>query len=175
VKNPALVISVLALLFTVTSFWWMNWRPSKLLVGRPRCYAAIGSETGNVIVEIPLVFFNRGATPVLVQNLRLRIANRGGPLAFNAIVDSIGTDHGRRLATQFPVRQHEAVFLICEFQRGGGGLLFQAGRYSVTLEGVWGRSTRWRGLAKFDLNVRETDVPSINQLFIARDNWDVSE
>jgi hypothetical protein len=169
--QPALVISIAALLFTVFSFWWMNWRPGKLSVGRPRSYAAIGSASGKVLVEVPLVFFNRGASPVLVQNLRLHIEGGGTPLRFNALVDRIGTDEGRRFATQFPVRQQEAVTLICEFQRGGGGLLFEARPYSVTLEGVWGRSLRWRRLAMFDLNVTEADLPSINGRLIVRDNW----
>jgi hypothetical protein len=170
-SQPALFISLMALLFTVFSFWWMNWRPGKLRVGRPRSYAAIGSDSGNVMVELPLVFFNRGATPILVHNLRLRIEGGGKPLAFNAVVDKIGTDVGRRFAIQFPVRQQEALSLICEFQRGGGGLLFEARRYSVTLEGVWGRSERWRRLAQFDLRVAETDAESINRQFIVRDNW----
>lgn len=170
-----LVISVLALVFTVASFWWMNWRPGRLRIGLPRSYAAVGSATGRVLVQVPFVFFNGGATPVIVQNLRLRIEGGGAPLAFNAIVDSIGTDAGRRFATQFPVRQQEALTLICEFQRDGGGLLFQAGSYRVRLEAVWTPSTRWRELATFELNVRPADLPSVNERLIVRDNWPAAE
>jgi len=36
----ALFISVFALLFTIFSFWWMNWRRGKIIVGSPRSFAA---------------------------------------------------------------------------------------------------------------------------------------
>ena len=121
------------------------------------------------------MFFNYGATPVLVENLRLRLDGGGEPLAFNAVADWMGSDVGRRFATQFPVRQREAVALVCQFQREGGGLLFEARRYAVTLEGLWGRRKRWRRLVGFDLNVTGADLPSINKQLIVRDNWKSSD
>jgi hypothetical protein len=75
----------------------------------------MGSDSGKIIMELPLVFFNQGATPIIVHSLRLHIEGGGKPLVFNAVVDKIGTDEGRRFAAQFPVRQQEAVVLICEF------------------------------------------------------------
>jgi hypothetical protein len=37
--SEAVIISIAALAFTVFSFWWMNWRKGKLIVGPPRTFA----------------------------------------------------------------------------------------------------------------------------------------
>lgn len=171
----AFVISVLALVFTIATFWWMNWRRGSLLVGPPRSYAAKGSLADRLLIELPLVFFNRGATPVVVQNLRLRLGHEASdarPLTFTATVDKLGTDQGRALATQFPVRPQEASLWICEFQRNPGQLVFEVRAYEIILEAVLNNSSIWRELARFDLNVRNRNLPAINQGFITHDNWE---
>src|SRR5688572_21193856 len=101
----ALIISITALLFTVFSFWWMNWRTGNLRVGRPRTFAAFGSQDGKVVLEFPLIFFNDGPIPIFVQNLRLIFLEekQPRPLNFIAIVKKLGTDEDRAFATQFPV------------------------------------------------------------------------
>ncbi len=83
----ALTISILALLFTVFSFWWMSWRTGKLHVWSPPTYAAYGSQDGPTVLEFPLVFFNDGPTPLIVNNLRLLFLHetQPRPLDFNAL------------------------------------------------------------------------------------------
>jgi hypothetical protein len=67
-----IAIGVLALLFTIFSFWWMNWRRGKLNVGSFRMFAAGKGVEGSadsknlVIVSLPLVLWNSGARPLLV-------------------------------------------------------------------------------------------------------------
>lgn len=41
----AAVVSLLALLFTVLSFWWMQWRPGNLAVGNGIRQYAVGRGT----------------------------------------------------------------------------------------------------------------------------------
>jgi hypothetical protein len=171
----AFIISALALVFTIATFWWMNWRRGSLLVGPPRSYAAKGSLAERLLIELPLVFFNRGATPVVVQNLRLRLSHEASdapPLTFTATVEKLGTDQGRALATQFPVVPQEARLWICEFQRTPGQLEFEVRSYEIILEAVLDNSRTWRELARFDLNVRDRTLPAINQRFITHDNWE---
>ncbi len=77
----------------MTAFWWMNWRRGKLIVGKPRSYAARGSLTENLIITFPLVFFNDGAAAIVVQNLRLLLLDEGSntrPLFFNATLERRG-------------------------------------------------------------------------------------
>ncbi|PJB57344.1 MAG: hypothetical protein CO097_02675, partial [Candidatus Infernicultor aquiphilus] len=54
VNIVALFISVFALLFIIFSFWWMNWRRGKIIVGLPRSFAATSkSEDDLLIVQLP--------------------------------------------------------------------------------------------------------------------------
>jgi|SRR5664279_4379396 hypothetical protein len=170
-ENPALIISTLALLFTVFSFWWMHWRTGKLKIGTPRSFAAVGSEKGMLLLEIPLVFFNTGPTPILIQNLRLVLCGDSlPPLTFVATVSKLGKDEGRALATQFPICGRESIVMICEFQRHPGGLLFKARKYPVELQAKLSDEAKWKVLSRFTINVTEKAIPAINRMFIPHDN-----
>lgn len=171
-NNPALVISILALIFTVFSFWWMNWRKGKLHVTTPRSYAAFGSVERKMVVEFPFVFFNDGPIPIIVQNLRILFLDEdeAQPLNFNATVRKLGTDEDRAFATQFPVRGREAVLLICEFQREPGGMVFKSQSYRLELQAKLGKSKKWKRLTRFPLTVTERSVNTINKQFIVHDN-----
>jgi hypothetical protein len=170
--QPALVISVLALLFTVFSFWWMNWRRGRLHVGEPRSYAAFGSNEGKLVIEIPLIFFNSGPIPRIVRNLRLvpLSGDVNDPLVFTATVEKLGTDEGRTFATQIPVRGREAQLLICEFQRSPGQLVFEEGAYPFSLQAQLDKKDKWKDLLIFNLNVSAQSAESINRQFIVHDN-----
>ena len=171
-ETAALVISTSALLFTVASFWWMNWRKGKLHVGTPRSYAATGSAEGKVIIELPLDFFNDGPTPIIVRNLRLVLPVNEATLnlRFEATVDKIGTDQGRTLATQFPVRGREALLLTCEFQRQTGGLVFEDRTYRLELQAKLDRCPKWKTLHRFPLVVTKGSLGSINTALRTCDN-----
>ncbi len=168
----ALVISILALLFTVFSFWWMNWRTGKLHVGSPRTFAAFGSQEGRMVLEFPFVFFNDGPIPIFVQNLRLLFLQepQPRPLNFIATVKKLGKDEDRAFATQFPVHGREAILLICEFQREPGCMTFEARNYPMELQAKLGNSKKWKQIRRYSLNVSERSLPTINKQFIVHDN-----
>lgn len=168
----ALVISILALLFTVFSFWWMNWRTGKLHIGSPRTYAAFGSQEGRMVLEFPFVFFNDGPMPIFVQNLRLLFLQetQPRPLSFIATVKKLGKDEDRAFATQFPVHGREAILLICEFQREPGGMTFEARNYPMELQAKLSNSKKWKQICRFSLNVPERSLPTINRQFVVHDN-----
>ena len=172
----AVTISILALAFTVFSFYWMNWRRGKLLISPPRTYAAIGSQSGKLVIDLPLVFFNNGPIPIVVQNLRLLFPEDKlyvQPLRFIATVEKIGTKEGRGFATQFPVRGREAVKMICEFQREPGNLIFKTRVYAVELQAKLDYDERWQTLLTFKLRVNLESMAAINSQFVAHDNEDV--
>jgi hypothetical protein len=69
--TPALVVSTLALLFTVFTFWWLQARRGRLITFAPQSYA--GRLQGDVILSIPLVLYNTGPTPIVVTDFQLRL------------------------------------------------------------------------------------------------------
>ncbi|MBN1567922.1 MAG: hypothetical protein JXA73_08735 [Acidobacteria bacterium] len=169
INYPALIISILALLFTVFSFWWMNWRTGKLIIAPPRSFAAIGSRE-HMIIEIPLVFFNTGPMPIVIQNMRLFLPDYKLHLSFMATVAKLSQEEGRVFATQFPVRGRESVLMICEFHASGNRISFEAKKYRIELQGFYHKKKEWDTLLCFQLNVPINALPTINQQFIAYDN-----
>lgn len=169
---PALSISILALLFTVFSFWWMNWRRGKLIVGKPRSYAAYSSPDGKMVMHLPFVFYNSGPLPIFVQNLRVVFLDEESPkpLSFIATVNKIGKDEGRTFATQFPLSGRDAILLICDFQRNPSGRVFEAGKYAMELQAKVNNHQKWKRVCSFELNIAESSVPTIAKQFIVHDN-----
>ena len=82
------VIAAIALGFTLFSFWWMNWRPGSLQVGDFEHFAVGKTTTDDVnIVTLPVILYNTGARPVVLESLRLVHAANGplGTLLYEAV------------------------------------------------------------------------------------------
>ena len=60
----ALLVAVLALLFTVASFWWLNARRGSLQVGQPGAYAFANKPR----LRLPTAFYNTGARALIVHS-----------------------------------------------------------------------------------------------------------
>jgi hypothetical protein len=65
------LIACLALAFTIGSFWWLNARQGRLMSFEPHSFAACALPTQSKL-RLPLVFYNTGAKPIIVQNMQLR-------------------------------------------------------------------------------------------------------
>ena len=164
------IVSILALLFTTFSFWWMNWRRGTLRVTSPATYAAFVSPE-KLLVEFPFVLYNTGAIPIVVDDLRLQLPDLSGPpLGFNATVDKIGTDQERAFAIAFAVHGREAKTVICEFQRNPGVAQFRKGDYRIVLEARLDGQTIWTTLHSFPLRITEQALKTIHHGLIVHDN-----
>ena len=166
----AIIISIAALTFTLYSFWWQNWRSGQIVVGAPRLYAAYVDKE-KLIIEIPLVIYNSGPKPFLIENLQLELEGVSEPLYFVATVAKLGTDEDRAFATQFPLHGNKAQNLICEFQRYPKGFTFEAKEYKVKLNALVNEKRDWKCLKMFTLCVSEKDLETINgKAFIVHEN-----
>src|SRR4051794_22875759 len=77
----AVNISVMALLFTVLSFWWLHARPGRLRTYEPTTWAAhVGRDRSRI--RLPLVLHNTGAATLVVIGLRLRFVEGGELMAW---------------------------------------------------------------------------------------------
>ena len=174
-NQTAFLISSIALLFTIFSFWWMNWRQGRLKISNIRTYAAISKEN-KIIVELPLIFFNSGAIPILVENLRLNLIgpdNERYCLVYVATVNKLGTDENRAFATPFAVHGGKAIEMICEFQCKSNNFGFYEGSFELELEALLGHKTGWNRLRNFTLQISELEAITMNNMFKAYDNKSV--
>jgi hypothetical protein len=62
-------VACLALTFTIGSFWWLNARRGRLMTLEPHSFAAVAK--GQSKLRFPLVLYNTGAIPIVVQDMRL--------------------------------------------------------------------------------------------------------
>jgi hypothetical protein len=176
VMQNSLLISVCALVFTIVSFWWMNWRPGKLEVTTPRSFA-LGRAAGREVlfVRIPMVFINSGARPLLVQNLRLiiqSIEEQDRPFEFNSVATSLDFNAPTTLATQFPLKSREALLQFGDFVRRPGTTVFHAGSHTAEIHILLGQSTAWRLWTQFQLIIPKDSVAEANTAdYIAFDNY----
>jgi hypothetical protein len=74
--TPSLVVSGLALLFTVGTFWWLNARPGRLRMTEIRTFAA-AVRPSRALLRIPVTLYNTGAKPLVVADLRLSLISAG--------------------------------------------------------------------------------------------------
>jgi len=167
-SEPALLISVLALMFTIFSFWWMNWRKGKLIVGPPRSYAMAAQKEGLLLVRIPLVFYNDGAATQVVQNLRLILEQnrtKSEALKFSATVsDLLGgefKDGTRQWSHQFAIDGRKSQSGYFEFQRRSSKFVPSQGKCKATLEAKLDDNMDWKTLLVFDLNISGTNWSSL--------------
>jgi hypothetical protein len=141
------MLPVIALLFTMASFWWIWLRPGRLHSFAPQTFASVEHQ-GGVLVRFPLVLHNTGATPVVVEHLRLVINDR--PVDWTSIRRSVRPLEGDLLdnAAPFAVPGRSARELHAEFRDEAGGWLPEPGcGYPVTLE--WLTKGKWRRLVAF--------------------------
>lgn len=162
----ALFISTLVLLFTIFSFWWMNWRRGKIIVGPPRSFAATSkSEDKLLIVQLPLVFYNDGAASQVIQNLRLTLiqnGNRSAILYFNNTVPDLVNAQNREWARQFAVEGRKSYSSVFVFQRKPGSFTFHKGKCQTTLEGKLNDDEKWKKMLTFDLQISAKSVNIMN-------------
>jgi len=171
----ALIISILALLFTVFSFWWMNWRRGKLIIGSPRSFAATcQGEVGDLIVQLPLVFYNTGATAQIVQNLRLTLEQeekKSFSLYFNNTLSNLASNENREWARQFAVEGRKSYSSIFVFQREPGKFVFKPPKCTAILEAKLNEKDKWETLLTFTMQTPKSAIGPLNSgQLIAHDN-----
>lgn len=179
--TPALVISVLALAFTITSFWWIQARRGRLVSFAPQSYA--GALRSKPVLNVPLVLHNTGAVPIVVRDFRLRLDSpsaaasgsafplhmswsaRQGQLEPKGAVGGV-TEGTRSMPAPFPVGPRSAERTFIEFQSRQNPLDLRSGPLTATVDvrvegrGWWDRLHRksdregWSTLLTFTLHTQ---------------------
>ncbi len=169
----AVLIAIVALGFTVFSFWWMQWRVGPLKVSGPSTYAGYAGE--KLILLFPLAIYNAGPVPYVLIDLRFRFRDEpdGSPLDFLRIRSGVNpSDHPKPVdfAAAFPVPGNEVVRLFCEFERKPADRTMKVGPHPLVLEALTDKATGWQVLLEFDLFVNEKAEENMPGAFIAHMN-----
>jgi hypothetical protein len=148
-RRMTILIAVLALLFTVASFWWLNARRGHLEVVRPRTYAF----SKMVRLRLPLAFYNTGAVALIVADLRL-VMNEEPPLALPWITARAvlrpEKDDGFAYATPFSVQGRTTREVVAEFGADHEWSPSLGTRYRARLQAQVHPSGEWTDVLVFD-------------------------
>jgi hypothetical protein len=168
--TPSIAVALLALLFTIGSFWWIQVRR-----GRLRCYTshvysgAFGAD--KLILVLPIVLHNPAPAPLAVIDLRLRIdglrGRRGSdytelPLNLRWIASHAAVypkNETRTYAAPFAVDGRKATERFIEFQCDNPATLLEDGPYAATVEVLvapsgWFTRQRWHKLVAYTFNTQ---------------------
>ncbi len=172
-----LVVSASAISFTVFSFWWMNWRPGKLMVVRSRRFAAGRIRVGQTdeenawLIGLPLIFMNSGATPIVMESMRLETLDISGfeSLRFDSIETPLWTSDAsdiKREQDYLPVliKPKETISENFLFLSSKFPTRYQRKQYKFSLIVKVAGKRRWRKVMIVDLDLRDFDDQKLYEM-----------
>jgi hypothetical protein len=119
--SASVLIACMALAFAVGSFWWLNARQGRLQSFEPHSFAVgIQQATLVVLLRFPLVLYNTGAKPIVIQNMRLSFPEEPHsvlPLPWRTTRSHIKptSDDGHAFPVVFSVPSRTAHQMFIEF------------------------------------------------------------
>jgi hypothetical protein len=148
--DAGLAVALLALGFTIASFWWLHAREGRLEAATPRTYAF----TNKVRLRLPLAFFNTGAKSLIVSDLRVALADEPKRVPFEWITTretlNTGTDDGHAFATPFSVGGRSSREVIAEFGDDEGWWPPPGSKHRLRLQALIHSATDWVDVRTFD-------------------------
>lgn len=170
--TPSVATSVLALLFTVASFWLIQVRRGRLRIdtGHTLSGALLSDKS---IIYLPLVFQNPAPAALVVADLRLVLEQLPSSPAASYLPARLfwiashaavypETGKHRDYAFPFPVEGRKAVSKVIEFQWEGQTHGLEHGPYKASVEALvtpqrFNRK-RWKRLLTVDLHTELWDA-----------------
>lgn len=147
VAIAALVISIFAFFFALGSFWWLNARRGSIQAATPQSYAFVEGFR----LRLPLAFFNDGAIPLLVTDLRISISDVGHfPWQTTRSTLRPSSDDKHAFATPFSVQGRNTRELIAEFGDNHSWLPTPSSKHELRLEAKVHPKNSWEEVLIFD-------------------------
>jgi hypothetical protein len=163
----------MALIFTIGAFWSLNARQGRLKSFEPHSFAlGILQPDLVVLLRFPLVLYNTGAKPIVVQDIRLTFPKESHatpPLPWRTTRSQImpAPDDRHALPAVFSVPGRTAQQVFIEFGGPFPGVIPKARDYQALIEVKLGHQRKWKQL--IGLTIRAAHVTSIDH-YIAYSN-----
>jgi len=147
----AVAISLLALGFTIASFWWLHARQGSLEAARPQAYAFASNK---VRLRLPLAFYNTGAKSLIVGDLRVVLDEEPTHSPFEWITTRAQLlpepGDGFAFATPFAVEGRSAKEVVVEFGDEIQWSPSPASKHRLRLQALIHPAEDWEDVVTFD-------------------------
>ena len=156
----AITISLLALSFTIGSFWWVNARRAKLVGFEPKTWA--GYVKRRSALRLPVLIHNPGAVPVVVREMRVRFVEDGSVLdwEWNRATVYPTSDDNLDATRPFSVPGRSTFDFVPEFRGAFPGVVPEPRPYDVVIEVRTGTESTWTKLFAMTLMFQNFTEPS---------------
>lgn len=164
----AIIVSACAVSFTIFSFWWLHARQGNLKAIEPHSFAAMAISSVVLKLRFPLVLYNTGPKPIIVQDFLLRFPDEPKsilPLPWRATYLKLRPDgdHGKKLPTVFVVPGRSAEPHFIEFGGPFPGFALEARDYRVQIWAKLGHRKRPKHLLNFTIRTSQMKSPELYQ------------
>lgn len=150
------LIAVVALLFTVASFWWLNARSGRLVGSTPTTFAMF-FDNSTARFRIPVIVYNTGAKTTVVESLRLAIVRSdNGPLEWVTTGTRLRPIEGEKddFAAPFAIEGRRAIQIFPDFKETPPSWTPQPGStLQMAIEAYTLGKRQWRTVVEFPLAV----------------------
>lgn len=110
-------IALLALAFTLFSFWWVQLRPGRLQITAPITFSSVFKSNSDLALFLPLVLRNPGAVPLVVRDLEVRLIDAPSPPFHWVAYRPDFHSEDRQWARSQAIPSRGEVVWVYEFQR----------------------------------------------------------
>ena len=154
------IISILALLFTIGSFYWVFATKGRLHTYEPYSYTARVFEDNLLTLRLPLVLANSGARPLVVQDLRLFFFHDDGrTISFKwsrsfTSLRKPNSEETSELPAIFVVTGRSAGQYFLEFQPVLPVFRIEQIEYRVRVEAKLTNHEKWKSITEFKLRAK---------------------
>ncbi len=166
-----LLVSALALIFTVGSFWWIQVRRGHLKGYAPHSFAAFVNGASTLFLRFPVVIYNTGAIPIIVLDLRLRfpdVPRALTPLRWRTSRSQLtpAPNDGEAYPGAFAIAGRSAEQRFIEFGGPWPGFEMRPGSaYRCRIEVKLGHNEKWEELVDFRLALPRMMTPGTNTTY----------
>lgn len=153
---PAALVASMALIFTVSSFWWLNARPGRLVVYSVMAFAGYITDQ-TLVIQIPVVAHNTGAKPRVIRALRLQGVDQSNKI-FRLQAQTFHTklqpgNEGTDFVHAYAVDGRSVVTKHVRFSVEDVPLLAPGESVKVVLQALMDEQDSWVGLKTLDIHV----------------------
>lgn len=158
--TPALIVATLALLFSVTSFWWLNAREGPVRASDVTTYAGY-LASDRLTARIPVLLYNSGARTRVVEELRLISQTWAAPEGkWQVVTASLKpTENESDFATPYAIDGRKTSSKFVTFTFDYAGHLPEPKPTTMTLEARLDGSSTWQELRHITLHLGHMHSP----------------